>query len=181
MEIRTGVKLAPYTTLKVGGVAKHFVEITTEAELQSVRQFAKQIAAPILLLGSGSNVLVSDQGYAGVVIVNHIKGVEYEPAADGTVRVAIGAGELLDDVVVDTLKRGYWGLENLSHIPGTVGAAPIQNVGAYGVEVSSLIDSVRAVSVSTGEVCDFGNDECQFAYRDSYFKTPAGRDWCITS
>jgi UDP-N-acetylmuramate dehydrogenase len=134
-----------------------------------------------LLLGSGSNVLVSDAGYPGVVIVNQIKGVDYQPTADGTVRVTMGAGELLDDVIAAAVSHGYWGLENLSHIPGTVGAAPIQNVGAYGVEVSALITSVRAVSLSTGEVRTFSNQDCQFAYRDSYFKTPAGRDWVITS
>jgi len=181
MDIRTGVQLAPYTTLKVGGTAAHLVTVTSEAELQQVQQFATQIAAPVLLLGSGSNVLVSDQGFTGVVIINQIKGVDYQPTADGTVRVTIGAGELLDDVVADAVGRGYWGLENLSHIPGTVGAAPIQNVGAYGVEVSALVASVRAVSLSTGEVRTFSNQDCQFAYRDSYFKTPAGRDWVITS
>jgi len=181
MVIRTGVKLAPYTTLKVGGPAEHFAEVTSAAELQSVRQFATQIAAPILLLGSGSNVLIPDQGYRGVVVINQIKGIEYQPLAAGTVRVTIGAGEQLDDVVADTLSRGYWGLENLSQIPGTVGAAPIQNVGAYGVEVSALVDSVQAVSMSTGHVRTFSNPDCQFAYRDSFFKTDAGRDWCITS
>jgi len=181
MDIRTGVQLAPYTTLKVGGAAAHLVAVTSEAQLQQVQQFASQIAAPVLLLGSGSNVLVSDAGYPGVVIINQIKGIAYQPIADGTVEVTIGAGELLDDVVADAVSRGYWGLENLSHIPGTVGAAPIQNVGAYGVEVSALIASVQAVSLGTGEVRTFLNQDCQFAYRDSYFKTPPGRDWVITS
>jgi UDP-N-acetylmuramate dehydrogenase len=180
MEIRTGVPLAPYTTLKVGGAAEHLVEVTSETELQQVRQFAEQIDAPVLLLGGGSNVLVPDAGYQGVVIVNRITGIEYQSTAEGKISVTIGAGELLDDVVADTVKRGYWGLENLSHIPGTVGAAPIQNVGAYGVEVSALITSVRAVSLQSGEVRTFKNQDCQFAYRDSYFKTAAGREWLVT-
>lgn len=181
MEIRTQVKLAPYTTLQVGGVASQLIEVTSETELQQAQRFATQIAAPVLLLGSGSNVLVSDQGYQGVVIVNGIKGIAYQSPCVDTVQVTIGAGELLDDVVADAVKRGYWGLENLSHIPGTVGAAPVQNVGAYGVEVSMLIDSVHAIAMSSGERRVFSNQECQFGYRDSYFKTPAGRDWCITS
>ena len=101
MDIRTGVQLAPYTTLKVGGAAAHLVEVASEAELQPVRQFAQQIAAPVLFLGSGSNVLVSDQGFTGVVMVNQIKGIEYQPATDGTMSVTVGAGELLDDVVAD--------------------------------------------------------------------------------
>jgi len=181
MEISSGVSLASYTTLKVGGKAAHLAMVSTEAELQQVRQFAGQIDAPVLLLGSGSNVLVSDEGYAGVVLVNQIKGIDYQSPSEGKVSVTIGAGELLDDVVADAAARGYWGLENLSHIPGTVGAAPIQNVGAYGVEVSQLITSVRAVSLSSGAVRVFDNQDCQFAYRDSYFKTAAGRDWVITS
>ena len=181
MDIRSGVPLSNYTTLKVGGVAAHVAKVTTEAELQQVRQFAQQIDAPVLLLGGGSNVLVSDQGYPGVVAINQIKGIEYQTLDQRMVQVTIGAGELLDDVVADAVSRGYWGLENLSHIPGTMGAAPIQNVGAYGVEVSGLITSVRATSLSTGTVQIFGNQDCQFGYRDSYFKTDAGRDWVVTS
>lgn len=181
MEISSRVRLAPYTTLKVGGVAEHVALVTTKAEVHQARQFAQHIGAPVLLLGSGSNVLVKDQGYAGVVIINQLKGVTYHSVGHDTVRATIGAGELLDDVVADAVSHGYWGLENLSHIPGTVGAAPIQNVGAYGVEVSSCIESVTAISLSTGEERTFSNQECQFAYRDSYFKTTAGRDWCIVS
>lgn len=180
MEIQTDVCLASYTTLKVGGVAKYLVEVRSVEELQQVRQFAQQIAAPVLVLGGGSNILISDAGFAGVVIHNCISGVSFAERSGDEVRVTVGAGESLDELVVTTVERGYWGLENLSHIPGTVGAAPIQNVGAYGVEVASLIESVEAVSLTTGEVWTFTNAECEFAYRDSYFKTPVGRDWMIT-
>jgi len=180
MEIRTKVALAPLTTLQVGGVAEYLAEVTTETELQQVQQFATQRSVPVLVLGQGSNVLVSDQGYQGVVIVNQIRGIEYQPIDDERVSVTCGAGEVLDEVIKDGVSREYWGLENLSHIPGTVGAAPIQNVGAYGVEVSALVTNVRAVALATGEVRNFDTQACQFAYRDSYFKTLAGRDWVIT-
>ena len=173
--------LADYTTLKVGGPAAHLVAVQSVAELESMRQWAQSMGVPVLSLGSGSNVLIPDVGYPGLVIINQIKGLVYEPAGGGAVTVTIGAGEQLDEVVADSVSRGYWGLENLSHIPGTVGAAPIQNVGAYGVELSALIEHVTAVSLSTGEVRVFANADCQFGYRDSYFKTTAGRDWFITS
>jgi len=181
MQLHTNVSLCEYTTLKVGGPAAHMAMVQSVAQLEQARQFAQQIAAPVLSLGSGSNVLVSDAGYPGVVIVNQIKGSVYQTNADGTVTATIGSGELLDDVIADTVSRGYWGLENLSHIPGTIGAAPIQNVGAYGVEVSAVVEQVAAVSLTTGLERIFTNAECGFAYRDSYFKSAAGREWFITS
>ncbi len=180
MSIQEHVELAPFTTLKVGGPARYLATVTSIDELEQARQFAQQAGVPVLVLGQGSNVLVADAGYDGLVIINSIVGSDYQTASDDTVTATFGAGSNWDEVVADTVERGYWGLENLSHIPGTVGATPVQNVGAYGVEVSDHIVSVEAFSLQSGEIKTFTNPECQFAYRDSYFKTTEGRAWIIT-
>ena len=181
MEIQEHVDLAPYTTLKVGGPARYLVTVTSLQDLEQARLFAQQIGVPVFVLGQGSNVLVSSDGYPGLVIVNQIKGKNYQQNPDGSVTVTYGAGENWDTLVADTVDRGLWGLENLSHIPGTVGATPVQNVGAYGVEVSDRIVFVDALSLATGERRTFSPADCQFSYRDSYFKTEAGRNWVIVS
>lgn len=173
--------LVAYTTLKVGGPARYLFEVTTLEALQKARSFARQMNVPLLVLGAGSNVLVSDAGFAGVVVINQLMGRDYQRVSETTTLVVCGAGESLDAVVADTVEKGYWGLENLSHIPGTVGATPVQNVGAYGVEVSDRIVAVQAVHLETGEIKTFAPAECQFGYRDSYFKSTAGRAWIITS
>jgi len=180
MKILEQVPLAPYTTLGVGGAAQYLVEITSAEELEDAQRFAVQHNLTPLVLGSGSNVLISDAGFAGLVIVNKITGRSYRETDTGIVISEIGAGESLDEIVADTVTRGYWGLENLSHIPGTIGATPVQNVGAYGVEVSQLITSVQAFNFVTGEHKTFDAIGCAFGYRDSYFKTEEGRGWIIT-
>lgn len=176
----TQKSLAPYTTLGVGGVADYVCEVNTEDELKAALLFAKQTATPPLILGGGSNVVLSDKGYRGVVIINRIGGYTYQPHQDGVLLVC-GAGEMFDDVIADTVSCGYWGLENLSAIPGSVGATPIQNVGAYGVEVSQLIESVTAIHADTGESKIFSNAACQFGYRDSFFKTIEGQVWVVVA
>jgi UDP-N-acetylmuramate dehydrogenase len=181
MELQANVTLASFTTLKVGGVATHVAKVSSIAEVEQVRLVALQQDAPVLVLGHGSNVLIGDNGFSGVVLINQIMGRSYVTDAEGTPFATFGAGEDWDACVADTVEHGYWGLENLSHIPGTVGATPIQNVGAYGVEVSERIVSVAAVSLATGEQKVFSAAACQFGYRDSYFKTAAGRNWVITA
>ncbi|MCD5381505.1 MAG: UDP-N-acetylmuramate dehydrogenase, partial [Candidatus Pacebacteria bacterium] len=150
----------------------------TVDELKEALLFVKQTAVPPLVIGEGSNILFSDGGYHGLVIKNSITGLQYEET-NGQVELISGAGEILDDVISDSASKGYWGLENLSSIPGTIGATPIQNVGAYGVEVASLIARVVAISIETAEEKVFDNKACCFSYRDSYFKTVEGRKWII--
>ena len=150
MQYQRNVPLAPYTTFKVGGPAEYLVEVNTEVELVAVLQDAKEKSLPVTIIGGGSNVLVADEGVQGIVIINKISGSTFvEQGAQVT--CTTGSGELLDKLVEESAARGYWGLENLSHIPGTVGATPIQNVGAYGVEVSSVIESVIAINKKTLE------------------------------
>jgi UDP-N-acetylmuramate dehydrogenase len=180
LKIEKNIPLCEHTTLKVGGVADSFVEVKSEEDVRHALQFAEQTKAHVLILGGGSNLLVKDTGFRGLVIKNSLCGLEYSES-NNSVALVCGAGEVWDDVVQDSVDKGYWGLENLSAIPGKVGATPVQNVGAYGVEVSSLITSVSAINIKTLELKEFSNDECLFGYRDSYFKTKEGRDWIITS
>jgi UDP-N-acetylmuramate dehydrogenase len=179
--IQRNVPLHQYTTLHVGGVADYFARVRNVAELKEALHFARQAEVPVFILGGGSNVLVSDEGFLGLVILMDIKGREYQEVGEGQYHLHLGAGEILDEVVEETVEKNLWGLENLSTIPGTVGAIPVQNVGAYGVEVSSLIISVTAINIKTFAEKKFSNDECQFVYRDSFFKSDEGKQWCIVS
>lgn len=175
------VPLAPHTTFQTGGAAEYFTTVTSEAALQAALATASAATLPVTILGGGSNVLVADTGVAGCVIKNAITGWRVSHQSDAQVHLSVGAGLVWDDVVADTVAAGWWGLENLSAIPGSVGATPIQNVGAYGVEVADRIVAVEAVQRESGAVRHFDVTECAFAYRDSYFKTDAGRGWVVTA
>lgn len=181
IHVREQVPLSQYTTLKVGGVADYLVEVKDIAALRAALVFAKEHTdVQPLILGGGSNVLVSEEGYRGLVIIVDLKGRQYRE--EGNVCfLELQAGEILDDVVAETCERGLWGLENLSSIPGSVGATPVQNVGAYGVEVATLITAVHAINLETHEEKMFSNNECDFSYRDSFFKTKEGKCWIITA
>lgn len=179
--IREQIPLHTYTTLRVGGLAKYFVIVNSIEEVEMASQFVKQTNLPFLVLGGGSNLLINDDGYKGVVIYNQLKGKEYVEHEDDSVTLICQAGEILDEVIQDTVERGYWGLENLSSIPGTVGATPVQNVGAYGVEVSDFIECVEAYHIPTFTKNFFKKNECNFSYRDSFFKTEIGKKYFITA
>ena len=179
INIQKNILLSVHTTLQVGGVADGFVPVKTKAELKEVCQLANETDVPMYVLGGGSNILFPQAGFRGLVVKIDIDGIEYRSGGE-TMRLRVGAGVVWDDLVADTVAKGYWGLENLSAIPGTVGATPIQNVGAYGVEVSDLIHSVRCVHKKTLAEKIFSNDDCGFGYRDSYFKSLPGRDWIVT-
>ena len=165
--------LSNHTTLRVGGPANKFVRVSSEAEIIAAIEAAGD--QPILILGSGSNVLVSDTGFPGTVIqiANNKVAAEVDACSGATLN--IGAGENWDDFVKTTIERGWAGLETLSGIPGTVGAAPIQNIGAYGHEVSEFVMRVRTYDRQTKALKTFTNQECQFSYRDSVFKKNSGR------
>lgn len=180
MEIQPQVGLDIYTTLQVGGPAKYFCEVRSVNDIQHARLFAQKNQLPVLVIGGGSNLLFRDLGYDGLVVKNCLTGRAHD-VRDDSVLATFAAGETFDDVISETVKLGYWGLENLSHIPGTVGATPIQNVGAYGVEIEDLVTEVRAIHIETGELRAFTKDECEFSYRDSFFKSNKGKGWCIVS
>lgn len=168
------VPLALQTTFKTGGAAEYFARADSETELIELVAAAQAAELPLTILGGGSNVLVADSGVPGCVIQIALRGVQPTVQEDA-VLLSAAAGEVFDEVVAYTVEQGWCGLENLSHIPGSVGATPIQNVGAYGVEVADCIHTVRILDTTTSEVSEYGAAECQFAYRDSRFKREPGR------
>lgn len=178
MKPRENVPLAFFTTMRVGGSARYFFKVSTMEELCEALSFAKDRALPFFVLGKGSNVIVPDEGYSGVVIKMEIPGIEYENCGE-QVRVIAGAGERLDSVVSETVKKGLYGLENLSFIPGTVGATPVQNTGSYGVEVKDFIEWVETINADDFSKKVFSNEECHFGYRESFFKTPEGKKYIV--
>lgn len=173
------IPLAPKTTMKTGGSARYFFSVQTEDEAVAAVQFAEEHNLPLFVLGGGSNIVVSDEGFPGVVIEMAIQGIEFEDR--GTeVFVHAGAGVAWDDLVRATTERALWGLENLSCIPGSVGAAPVQNIGAYGAEAKDTIVSVRAYDVRQKCFVEFDRDACDFAYRMSMFKRAGKGAFVIT-
>lgn len=157
------------TTLKVGGFVRHVLTVTTVDDLLQARSFIYEHNLPFVVLGEGSNVLPSDEHYDGVVIRMRIPGITFEPH-DETMLVRVGAGVPWETLVDEVAARGLWGLENLAGIPGTVGAAPVQNIGAYGAEFSSVCTQVSGIDMHSGEPFVFTGLECAFEYRDSIFK-----------
>ncbi|MEV7011194.1 UDP-N-acetylmuramate dehydrogenase [Streptosporangium sp. NPDC051022] len=165
-----GVRLAPYTTLGLGGPAGAFVEAGTAEEIVELVAEADRAGEPVLVLGGGSNLVVSDEGFDGLVVRVASRGIEVEGE-----RVTAQAGEDWDALVALAVAEGWSGVECLSGIPGLVGSTPIQNVGAYGQDVSQTITGVRVYDRGTGEVRDLSAEECGFAYRHSAFKQEPGR------
>ncbi|HET8898545.1 MAG TPA: UDP-N-acetylmuramate dehydrogenase [Rhodanobacteraceae bacterium] len=166
--LQEDASLASHNTLRVAARARWLVELNDAAKLPGVLGFPALQRGPLRVLGEGSNVLFTAD-YPGTVLVMRTRGVQVEQDADRT-RIAVAAGERWDDFVRWSLGQGYAGLENLILIPGTVGAAPIQNIGAYGVEVARYIESVEAWDRHTARVVRLDRTACGFAYRDSLFK-----------
>ena len=167
--------LSEFTTLGVGGPAEKLVRVQTEAELIQAVQEADDAGTPLLIIGGGSNLLVADSGFAGTVIVVATTGNSYEIDACSGGMLQVAAGVDWDEFVAFTLEKRLANLESLSGIPGTVGAAPIQNIGAYGHEVSEVIARVRTYDRREKAVKTFTADQCEFSYRNSIFKREAGR------
>lgn len=165
--------LRDYTSLRVGGEATRFIEVSTEEEIVAAIEAAGD--SPILIIGGGTNILVADSGFDGTVIRVSNNKTESEIDACSGATLTIGAGADWDRFVASTITRGFAGLETLSGIPGTVGASPIQNIGAYGHEVSEFITQVRTYDRQNKAIKTFTNSECQFEYRNSIFKKNPGR------
>jgi UDP-N-acetylmuramate dehydrogenase len=170
LKVEAQVELAPRTTIGVGGRAAQFLRVESAAELPEALTWAKARSLPVRVLGGGSNIVVADAGFAGLVIEMAMRGIQSADKS-GAVEVRAAAGEPWDDFVAAMVSRGYQGLECLSGIPGRVGATPIQNVGAYGQDVSETISEVLALDCASGEERAFSGAECRFSYRDSFFKS----------
>lgn len=170
MEPRSLVPLAPLTTLGLGGDAEFFAEAVDEASILEAVRWAKDRGVPLSVLGGGSNLVVGDDTIPGLVLAVRTRGVKQRAGDDGRVRLTAAAGESWDGFVRDAVARDLAGVECLAGIPGLVGATPIQNVGAYGQEVSDTIESVRVLDRRTNEVHTVAREACGFAYRHSAFK-----------
>lgn len=169
MLVEENVPLAPLTTIRIGGPARFFFRAQTVDEIREAIAWAREHDVPLFFLGGGSNLLISDDGFPGLVVQLDLRGIVVESTDDyATVRVA--AGEVWDAFVAYAVERDWAGIECLSGIPGSVGATPIQNVGAYGQDVSETIARVEVLDRTTDRVTTLTNDECRFGYRSSLFK-----------
>lgn len=191
VRIERNIPLAPLTSFKIGGVADYFCRVQNEEELRGTLAFARERSLLLCVLGGGTNVLVSDAGFRGLVVKVEMRGIFLQnpplcspsfikEGVGGGFLVVASAGEPWDSLVLYAVENGLWGIENLSGIPGTVGAAPVQNIGAYGTELKNVLEWVEAIDVRTDEARKFLNDECRLGYRDSIFKTPEGKHYIIT-
>ena len=171
MKINRNVPLKKYNTFGLENTADCMISISTEKEAAAFFNGEVSWQKPLLIIGSGSNILFT-RNYNGTILYPDIKGIriEAEKKENGHVIVSAGAGVNWDDFVEWTVNKGFGGLENLSLIPGKVGATPVQNIGAYGTEVKDLIVKVKTISVVDGSKRIFSNKECNFGYRDSIFK-----------
>jgi UDP-N-acetylmuramate dehydrogenase len=163
--------LAPYTTFGIGGPARWFVEAASEDEIVEATAWARERGAPLFVLGGGSNLLVSDAGFDGLVLRVGLHGIAVAPDHSRQRIYQAAAGEDWDRFVQQTIEDGCAGLECLAGIPGTVGGTPVQNVGAYGQEVASVIERVRAFDLKQEAFVEFAADECVFSYRRSRFNS----------
>src|SRR6202795_5151146 len=174
MTIQENVPLAPLTTLQVGGAARYFAELRREDDVREAAQFAKARELPLFVLGGGSNLVVADSGWPGMTLKIAIGGTvspKLQNASSNAVLFSVGAGVNWDDFVAQAVAQNCAGVECLSGIPGSVGGTPVQNVGAYGQEVSDTIESVRALDLKEDRIVVLPKPACGFRYRTSIFNT----------
>ncbi len=172
MDIKENVPLKDHSTMRLGGNAQYYSEIHDQNDLPDLISWGEKTGQQIIMIGSGSNIIWNDTDFAGMVVANKIPGFDMHPTMGGDEALfTFGAGENWDDMVKKTVEMQYSGLEQLSLIPGTVGATPIQNVGAYGREIKDVLASVRAYDKNTNEFVTLTADDCAFGYRTSRFKT----------
>ena len=170
MKMQENIALAPLTTLNIGGQARFFVRAEEVEDVEAAVAFADDKNLPLFVLGGGSNVLVSDKGWPGLALQIGISGIDHSHERE-TIRFVVGAGEEWDAFVALCVSRNIAGVECLSGIPGSVGATPVQNVGAYGQEVSQIIASVQVFDLATKQVREMNAEDCEFGYRSSVFNT----------
>lgn len=176
LRIQNNFDLSAFTTMGVKANAAFFVEVDSLTLLKKALEFAKSKNLKILILGGGSNILFINN-FDGIVILNSLKGMEFI----SDTKLKVSGGENWHKLVLFCVQHNLWGIENLSLIPGSVGAAPIQNIGAYGVELKDVFVSLEALMISTGEIQTFSNADCKFGYRDSIFKNELKGEAIIVS
>jgi UDP-N-acetylmuramate dehydrogenase len=181
MDIHTNIPLKNYTTMRLGGNARFMTDVRTPDEVASVCQNAVKQNLPIFILGGGSNIIVKDAGFQGIIVRNRIPGFEIIADDSMGTTIKIGAGENWDEVVKRTVDMNLSGIEAMSAIPGTAGAAPVQNVGAYGQEVAETLVSLEAYDIQENRFVALQNSDCGFSYRHSIFRGSASGRYAILS
>jgi UDP-N-acetylmuramate dehydrogenase len=178
--IEKNKSIKKYTTFGVPVLAKYFTQFSDLKELKSVLSDKKLMEEELLILGGGSNLLFT-KNFEGLVLKNNIKGISIEEENDSEVLIRSGAGENWHEFVMYCVDNDFAGVENLSLIPGNVGASPMQNIGAYGVEIKDVFHSLEAIEIKTGKLRVFDKEECNFGYRESVFKNSQKNEFIITS
>jgi UDP-N-acetylmuramate dehydrogenase len=181
MNIHTNIPLKNYTTMQLGGNARFMTDVSSASEVAEIYHNAKSQNLPIFVLGGGSNIIVRDEGYNGIIIRNRITGFDVIDDQPGETTLKIGAGEVWDSVVQRTVAMNLTGIEAMSAIPGNAGAAPVQNVGAYGQEIADTLLSLEAYDSQTDSFVTLQSSDCQFSYRNSIFRSEAMGRYVITS
>jgi UDP-N-acetylmuramate dehydrogenase len=180
MNIQESISLKTFTTFGIDQTAKYFTRVGTLSELKAALLAAKEKQLPVFILGGGSNILLT-RDIDALVIKLEIKGINLVKEEGDQLFVEVGAGEMWHELVLHSIAQDWAGLENLSLIPGTVGASPMQNIGAYGVEIKDVFDSLQAMHRETLEMHSFDAEACQFGYRESIFKQTLKDQYVITS
>lgn len=180
MQIQENIPLAPFTTLKVGGAARYFVKAESEDDVVRAVHYARENNLQLFILGGGSNIVVSDEGFNGLVLQIALKGIS-EKAEGEKIIITAAAGEDWDEFVNFCVEKKYAGIETLSGIPGFIGGTPVQNVGAYGQEVSETIVSVHVFDRARNVITDLSNGQCDFSYRRSIFNTTEKEHYIVLS
>ncbi|SFD04892.1 UDP-N-acetylmuramate dehydrogenase [Spirosoma endophyticum] len=180
LNIESNVSLKPYNTFGIDATARYWVDISHEEDLTTLLHLTDFVDTPKLILGGGSNVLLC-HNFDGLVVKISLQGINVVREDEDHIYLTAGAGVNWHELVQFCVKQGYAGLENLSLIPGTVGAAPMQNIGAYGVELEQVFESLTAIHISTGEKRTFTHADCTFGYRESIFKRKLKNQFIITS
>ena len=181
MEVHTNIPLKNFTSMRIGGPARFMVEVRSAEEVMAVHRNATSKNLPIFILGGGSNVIVKDEGFPGIVIRIRIPGFEIINDDINTTTIKIGAGESWDEIVKRTVDMHLSGIEAMSMIPGTCGASPVQNIGAYGQEISETLVCLEAYDSETDQLIVLQNDACGFDYRNSIFRGNEKVSYIITS
>ncbi|EOZ93589.1 UDP-N-acetylenolpyruvoylglucosamine reductase [Indibacter alkaliphilus LW1] len=179
MQLQENISLLPYNTFGIDKKAKYFVQVTDESEVKEAIKVAQDLSIPLIVLGGGSNILLT-QDLKALLVKIEIKGVKLLKEDEDHVWVEVGAGENWHSFVMHCIEKNWSGVENLSLIPGTVGASPMQNIGAYGIEIKEVFESLSAVNRHTLETEIFDWESCEFGYRESVFKGKLKDKYIIT-
>ena len=177
MEFLNDNQLAHYVTMRIGGPAKKIAIAKTESDVEALVKFAHDNNLPIITLGWGSNIIFSDAGFDGLVILNQIEGIDFDEQSN---IIEAGSGVSTDDVIKFATEQNLVGIEGLSKVPGVIGAAPVNNIGAYGQEIKDTLTSIRAYDTTTKQFVEISKEQCEFGYRESIFKSKEHGRYIIT-